>query len=103
MFRSIPSSTVLGVLPYTKNSYMSHNSYVFIYLLILLFGDLQSYPGLVSCVYPLNIRCFTNLLRYTAIVDLADIHKIDVFAHIKTRMSPNTTSAQLFEAIPHLH
>jgi len=48
----------------------------------------------------LNIRSFTNPLHYTAIIDLADTHNIDVFALSKTWISPNTTSAQLFDAIP---
>jgi len=49
----------------------------------------------------LNIRSFTNPLHYTAIADFADTHNIDVFALSETWISPNTTSAQLFDAIPH--
>jgi len=48
----------------------------------------------------LNIRSFTYPLNYTAIADLADTHNIDVFALTETWISPNTTSAQLFDAIP---
>jgi len=48
----------------------------------------------------LNIRSFTNPLHYTAIADLADTHNIDIFALSETWISPNTTSAQLFNAIP---
>jgi len=43
----------------------------------------------------LNIRSFTNPFHYTAIADLAD-----VFALTETCISPNTTSAQLFDVIP---
>jgi exonuclease III len=49
----------------------------------------------------LNIRSFTNPLHYTAIADLADTHNIHVFALTETWISHNTTSAQLFDAIPH--
>jgi len=43
-----------------------------------------------------------NALHYTAIADLADTQNIDdVFALTETWISPNTTSAQLFDAIPH--
>jgi len=34
------------------------------------------------------------------IADLADTHNIDVFALSETGISPNTTSAQLFDAVP---
>jgi len=47
----------------------------------------------------LNIRSFTNPIHYTVIADLADTHYIDVFANTETWLSPNTTSAQLFDAI----
>ena len=49
----------------------------------------------------LNIRSFTHPLHYTAIADLADTHNIHVFALTETWISSNTTSAQLFDAIPH--
>jgi len=73
--------------------------------LILLSGDIQSNPGPVSLVSSLNmctlnIRSFTNPLQYTAIADLADTHNIDVYALSETWISPNTTSAQLIDAIP---
>jgi len=48
----------------------------------------------------LNIRSFTNPLHYNAIADLADTHNIDIFALSETWISPNTTSAKLFDAIP---
>jgi len=74
-------------------------------LLILLSGDIQPNPGPVSRVSSLNmctlnIRSFTNHLHYTAIADLAVTHNIDVFALTETLISPNTISAQLFDAIP---
>jgi len=84
---------------------MSHTCNIFMSLLILLLGDIQSNPGPVSRVSSLNIcnlniRSFTNALHYTAIADLADTHNIDVFALSETWISPNTTFAQLFDAIP---
>jgi len=48
----------------------------------------------------LNIKSFTNPLHYTTIADLADTHNINVFALSETWNSPNTTSAQLVDAIP---
>jgi len=83
----------------------SHTCHIFLSLLILLSGDIQSNPGPVSHVSSLNmcsrnIRSFPNRLHYTA--DLADTHNIDVFALTETWISPNTTSAQLFDAIPPL-
>jgi len=48
----------------------------------------------------LNIRSFNNPLHYIAIADLADINNID-FVLTETCISPNTTSAQLLDAIPH--
>jgi len=49
----------------------------------------------------LNTGLFTNPLHYAAIADLADNRNIDVFALTETCISTNTTSAQLFDAIPH--
>jgi len=76
---------------------MSYPSNIFISLLILVSGDIQSNPGPVSrfnmCTF--NIRSFINPRQYTAIADLADTHKINVFALTETWISPNTTSAQL--------
>jgi len=84
---------------------MSHTCIIFISLHILLSEDIQSYPGPVSRVSSLNmctlnIRSFTNPLHYIAIADLADTHKIDVFAPSETWISLNISSAQLFDAIP---
>jgi len=84
---------------------MSHTCNIFISLLILLSGDIQSNPGPVSRVSSLNkctlsIRSFNNPLHYTAIADLADTHNIDVFALSETWISPNTASAHLFDGIP---
>ena len=82
-----------------------HTNYIFSSL-ILLSGDIQSNPGLVSNVSflnmcTLNIRSFTHPLHYIAIADLADTHNIHVFALTETWISSNTTSAQLFDTIPH--
>ena len=75
-------------------------------ILSLLSEDIQSNPGPVSNVSflnlcTLNIRYFTHPLHYTAIADLADTHNIHVFALTETWISSNTTSTQLFDAIPH--
>jgi len=51
--------------------------------------------------YTLNIGSFTNPLHPTAIAGLADTQNIDVFVLTETWISPNTTSAQLFDTIPH--
>jgi len=89
----------------SQRTRMYHSCNIFILLLILLSGDIQFNPEPVSRVSSLNmctlnIRCFTNPVHYTAIADLADTHNIDVFALTETWISPNTTSAQLFDAIP---
>ena len=85
---------------------MYHTNNIFFSILILLSGDIQSNPGPVSNdsffnLCTLNIRSFTHPLHYTAIADLADTHNIHVFALTETWISSNTTSAQLFDAIPH--
>jgi len=75
---------------------MSHICNIFISLLILFSGDIQSNSRPVSRVSSFNM-CSVHC---TAIADLADTHNIDVFALFETWISPNTTSAQLFDAIP---
>jgi exonuclease III len=101
-FNTIPLSFFLS----SQRTRMSHTGNIVISLLILLSGDVQSNPGPVSRLSSLNmctlnIRSFTNPLHYTAIADLVDTYNIDVFALTETWISPNTTSAQLFDAIPH--
>ena len=49
----------------------------------------------------LNIRSFTNPLHCTTISDLTQIHNIHVFSLAETWISPYTTFARLFDAIPH--
>jgi len=100
-FNTIPLSFFLT----SQRTRMSHTSNIFISLLILLSGDNQSNPRPVSCVsalnmYTLNIRYFTDPLHFAAIADLADANSINIFAVTETWISPNTTSAQLFDAIP---
>ena len=87
-------------------SRMSHTPNILLSILILLSGDIQSNPGptpnlpsLNICIF--NIRSFTNPLHYTAVSDLAQTHNIHAFSLTETWISPNTTSAQLFDAIPH--
>ena len=79
---------------------------IFLSILILLSGDIQSNPGPISFhsrlnMCTLNIRSFTNPLHYTAPADLAESNNIDIFALTETWINPNTTSAQLFDSIPH--
>jgi hypothetical protein len=85
---------------------MTCTSNILVSILILLSGDIQSNPGPTSKVSSLNmcilnIRSFTNPLHYTAVSDLAQTYNIHVFSLTETWISPNTTSAQLFDAIPH--
>jgi len=48
----------------------------------------------------LNIRSLTNTLHYTALADLAESRNIHVFALTETWLTPNSTSAEIFDAIP---
>jgi hypothetical protein len=87
-------------------SRMSYTHKILVSILILLSGDIQSNPGPSSNVSSLNmcilnIRSLTNPLYYTAISDLAQTHKIHVFLLTETWISPATTFAKLFDAIPH--
>jgi len=83
LFNTIPLSFFFT----SQRTRMSHTRCIFIFLLILLSGDIRSNPGPVSRVSSLNmctpnIRSFINPLHYTAIADLTDTHNIDVFAPI---------------------
>jgi exonuclease III len=83
-----------------------HTGNIFLSILILLSGDIQSNPGPISShsrlnMCTLNIRSLTNPLHYTALADLAESNNIDIFALTETWINPNTTSAQLFDSIPH--
>jgi exonuclease III len=77
-----------------------------LYWLILLSGDVESNPGprpasSIFNVCTFNIRSLTNHLHYTALTSLAQTHNVDIFALTETWISPNTTSAELFDSIPH--
>ena len=101
----------LNTIPFSffitrPRSRMSHTRNILVSILILLSGDIQSNPGPTSNVSSLNmcilnIRSLTNPLHYTAVSDLAQTHNIHIFSLTETWISPNTTSAQLFDAIPH--
>ena len=83
-----------------------HTSNIFLSILTLFSGDIQSNPGPISThsrlnVCTLNIRSLTNPLHYTALADLAESNNIHIFASTETWINPNTTSAQLFDSIPH--
>ena len=100
------NTTPLSFFISRPRSHMSYTHNILVSILILLSGDIQSNPGPTSNVSSLNmcilnIRSFTNPLHYTAISDLAQTHNIHVFPLTETWISPNTTSAQLFDAIPH--
>ena len=80
---------------------------ILISILILLSGDIQPNPGPVSIKSPLNmctlnIRSLTNTLHHrpTAHADLAESRNIHVFALTETWLTPNSTSAEIFDAIP---
>jgi exonuclease III len=76
---------------------------MFLCVLILLSGDVHMNPGPASAKFnmcTLNIRSLTNPIHYTALSDLADTYNIDLFALTETWISPNTTSAELFDATP---
>jgi hypothetical protein len=49
----------------------------------------------------LNIRSLTNPLHYTALADVAESHNSHVFALTETWLTPTSTSADIFYAIPH--
>ena len=72
---------------------------------MLLSGDIQSHPGPVSnsflnvCAF--NIRSVINPLHYIALADLTTTYIINVFALTETWISRKTTSADIFESIPH--
>jgi hypothetical protein len=51
-------------------------------------------------VYSQHQISLTNPIHYTALSDLADTYNIDLFALTETWISPNTTSAELFDATP---
>jgi hypothetical protein len=51
----------------------------------------------------LNIRSLTNPVHYTALADLAESHRpnIHVYGVTETWLTPNSTSCDIFDAIPH--
>jgi hypothetical protein len=64
---------------------------MFLFTLILLYGDVHMNPGPVSAKFnlcTLNIRSMTNPVHYTALSDLADTYNIDLFALSETWISP---------------
>jgi hypothetical protein len=100
---------LLICVPYTKFYSYIHlisKRNLFLYLLILLSGDVESNPGprpasSIFNVCTFNIRSLTNHLHYTALASLAQTHNVDIFALTETWISPNATSAELFDSIPH--
>jgi len=84
---------VLAFLILVTFSYriLLHSLEIFSLILDLFLVSLLSICALLTSGH--SIHC-------TAIADLADTHNIDVFALTETWISPNTTSAQLFDAIP---
>ena len=99
---TIPISFILSS-PVTR---LRHTNNIFISILILLSGDIQSNPGPISThsrlnMCTLNIRSLTKPLHYTALADLAETKNIQIFALTETWINPNTTSAQLSDSTPH--
>ena len=99
---TIPLSFILS----SSRTQFRHRSNIFLSILILLSGDIQSNPGPISThsrlnMCTLNIRSLTNSLHYTALADLAESNNIHIFALTETWINPNTFSAQLFDSIPH--
>ena len=93
---SIPLSFILS----SSRTQFRHTSNIFLSILILLSGDIQSNPGPISThsslnMCTLNIRSLTNPLHFTALADLAESNNIHIFALTETWINPNTTSAQL--------
>jgi len=80
-------------------------SYLFLFYSLAIFSLIQdlflvSLPSICALLTPI-LSSFTNGFHYTAIADFADTHNIDVYALTETRIFPNNTSVQLFDAIPH--
>jgi hypothetical protein len=76
---------------------------MFLFILILLSGDMHMNPGHVSPKFnlcTLDIRSLTNPVHYSALFDLADTYNIDLFAFTVTWISPSTTVTGLFDATP---
>jgi len=74
-----------------------------ILLSLFLSGDIHLNPGPTSSTFnicTLNIRSFLNPLKYTAISDLADTHKIHVFALTETWITPSATPFELRNTTP---
>jgi exonuclease III len=99
---TIPISFILS----SPRIHFRHTGNIFLSILILLSGDIQSNPGPISThsclnMCTLNIRSLTKPLHYTALADIAESSNIHIFALTETWINPNTTSAQLFDSIPH--
>jgi len=72
-------------------------------ILLLLCGDIHINPGPCSNTFQvctLNIRSLLNPLKYTAIADLTESHKIDLFALTETWITSSSSSSELFNAAP---
>ena len=77
---TIPLSFILS----SSRTQFRHTSNIFLSILILLSGDIQSNPGPISThsrlnMCTLNIRSLTNPLHYTALADLAESNNIHIF------------------------
>jgi len=74
--------------------FSSHFIVVSIHSIIARLLYIMFHPVFVS------LTSGNSLILFTIPADLAVTHNIDVFALTETWISPNTTSAQLFDAIP---
>jgi len=85
--------------PYTLNIFSSLNLTSLI--LLLLAGDVELNPGPKTFkMCTLNIRSLTNPLHYTAIADLAQTHKINLFSLTETWITSSNTLAELSDITP---
>jgi hypothetical protein len=72
------------------------------FFLLLLSGDIEPNPGPTSCTfnfYTLNIKSLTNHVHYTALLYIAETHRIHIFVLTETWIPPFTTSAKLFDSV----
>ena len=104
-FKSLDTIPLTFLITRPRSRFNHAQNFV-ISILILLSGDIQSNPGPVSSstvlnMCTLNIRSLTNPRHYTALADLAESHNIHIFPLTETWLHPNSTSAEIFDAIPH--
>ena len=74
---------------------------VFLFLFVLLSGDIELNPGPSAfTLCTLNIRSILHPLHSTALSDLIDTHNPDLFCLTETWIKPTTTAAELLNCTP---